>query len=440
MIQKFAKEYKESITLAYFCGNLLLTIVVFVVGTIYFWHRDRRDQERRLQEDREYQNRRDQEDRRDHRRREWRQFAERIYADYSKLKSKDIPKKILKVKNTFEAILIHSTVTGLDVLRYMLTDDNYRNFASNSPQLKALREDLHMIFVPLNICSSLLLLGEVPINIKEELRLVVEELGNVAEPFLTGEEQRVALKCLEHFGSNRSSNAVTEHFERGVRELDVRIKAIAPYVNSLQFGGSDAKKFQYSFPGVGIALEDCDYSECRKFSLNLKGKMVMENGRENLEFLLQLHKDLESKGLMAHFARIFREQIAELPVESIEQISDEVILTKLLHEVRLCIHLILSENLSMVDNERVQGNMNRLRKIHEEVTAFQPLKDLIKYLCQRFRADLDVIERDPPDHLNNEDFVTKFRQLYLETFCEMIINKKPNSGNLPFCCIRKIVT
>ena len=106
MIQKFAKEYKESITLAYFCGNLLLTIVVFVVGTIYFWHRDRRDQERRLQEDREYQNRRDQEDRRDHRRREWRQFAERIYTDYSKLKSKDIPQKIAKVKNTFERILI----------------------------------------------------------------------------------------------------------------------------------------------------------------------------------------------------------------------------------------------------------------------------------------------------------------------------------------------
>ena len=37
MIQRFAKEYKESITLVYFCGNLLLIIVVFVVGTIYFW-------------------------------------------------------------------------------------------------------------------------------------------------------------------------------------------------------------------------------------------------------------------------------------------------------------------------------------------------------------------------------------------------------------------
>ena len=59
-----------------------------------------------------------------------------------------------------------------------------------------------MIFLPLNICSSLLLLGKVPINIKKELRLVVEELGNLAEPFLTGEQQRVALKCLEHFGSN----------------------------------------------------------------------------------------------------------------------------------------------------------------------------------------------------------------------------------------------
>ena len=180
MGQTVLKENAELITLIYYCFSIGLTIVISVGGTFYLRRRDRRD----------------------HQRREWRRFAERIHTDYSKLKSKDIPQKISKVKNTFEAILINSTVTGLDVLRYMLTDDNYRNFASESPQLKALREDLHMIFLPLNICSSLFLLGEVPINIKEELRLVVEELGNLAEPFLTGEEQRVALKCLEHFGSN----------------------------------------------------------------------------------------------------------------------------------------------------------------------------------------------------------------------------------------------
>ena len=231
MIQTFAKEYKESITLAYYCGNLLLTIVVFVFGTIYLWHKDRRDQQRRfredledqnrrnqedrrdhqrrLQEDREYLNRRDQEDRRDHQRREWRQFAEKIYTDYSSLRRNQILENMLKVKKTFEKFPIHSEVTGLDVLRYWLADDRHRNVSSESPQLRALREDLYMIFLQLNSCHSLIHLGEVPKNTKEELRGVVEELGNVAKPFLTGDKLRVALTCLEHFVGDKSSEKKT---------------------------------------------------------------------------------------------------------------------------------------------------------------------------------------------------------------------------------------
>ena len=209
MIQTFAKEYKESITLAYYCGNLLLTIVVFVFGTIYLWHKDRRDQQRCLQEDREYLNRRDQEDRRDHQRREWCQFAERIYTDYSSLRRNQILENMLKVKKTFEKFPIHSEVTDLDVLRYWLADDRHRNVWSESPQLRALREDLHTIFLQLNFCSSLIHLGEVPKNITEELRYVVEELGNVAKPFLTGDKLRVALTCLEPFVGDKSSEKKT---------------------------------------------------------------------------------------------------------------------------------------------------------------------------------------------------------------------------------------
>ena len=231
MIQTFAKEYKESITLTYYCGNLLLTIVVFVFGTIYLWHKDRRDQQRRfredredqnrrnqedrrdhqrhLQEDREHLNRRDQEDRRDHQRREWCQFAERIYTDYSSLRRNQILENMLKVKKTFEKFPIHSEVTGLDVLRYWLADDRHRNVSSESPQLRALRKDLHRIFLQLNSCHSLIHLGEVPKNTKEELRYVVEELGNVAKPFLTGDKLRVALTCLEHFVGDKSGGKKT---------------------------------------------------------------------------------------------------------------------------------------------------------------------------------------------------------------------------------------
>ena len=425
MGQTVAKE--NAITLAYYCINICLTIVLFAIGTFYLWRRDRRDQQRR----------------------EWRQLAERIYTDYSKLKSKDIPQKISKVKNTFERIKIHSEVSGLDVLRYMLADKNYRNFASESPQLKALREDLHMIFVPLNICSSLLLLGEVPVNIEEELRLVVEELGNLVEPFLTGEQQRIALKCLKHFGSNTSSNVVTEHAQRSVKELDERIEAIAPYVNSLQFGGPNAKEFpqvnrtQATAPSVNSfqflspnATEfrndfpdkkDCDYSKCRKFWLNKT--MIMQNSHKDLDFLVKLHEDLEYKELEAHCARIFRQNLEELPHESFEQTSDsdsdKAILMKFLHELRLYIHIILTGDQFMMVKRLVELNVN---KLCEERKNVHPIKDTIQSVCQRFSADLltlkSNIEKNSPPHLTDNNFFIQLSDLYEGKFLRIITGQE----------------
>ena len=419
-------------TLIYYVSSILLKILVFSAGTFYFWYRDRRDKERCVKEDREYQNRRDQADRR----REWRQFAERIYTDYSKLKSKDIPQKISKVKNTFEHMLIHSTVSGLDVLRYMLTDDNYRNFASESPQLKALREDLHMIFLPLNICSSLFLLGEVPINIKEELRLVVEELGNLAEPFLTGEQQRVALKCLKYFGSNRSSNAVTEHAQRGVEELVriesqrrveylERVKAIAPYVNSLQFGCSDAKNFPKHSAEVDVAMEDCDYSKCRKFSLNITETMIRES-HDILRFLKELQEYLEC-GI--HSVTIFRKQPGLL-FTSIERIHDsdrdEDIFMKVLHEVRLYIHLIQSEGLTRVlTTLRVKENIERLKELHSKKTEVKHTEESFKRHCKDFIRGLENILNQKPPHLIKQEFASKLKNLYEDLLIhKMIIDTK----------------
>ena len=417
MCLEFAKEYAEFITFIYYCVTSLIAAAAFIVGTWYLNNRDRRDQrrrekeerhyqerrqredrayqerrqqgdreyqkrrqqedreyqerrqqedrehqDRRRQEDRENQDRRDQEDRRDHLRREWRQFAERIYTDYSKLKSKDIPQKIAKVKNTFERILIHSEVTGLDVLRYMLTYDNCHNFARESSLFEFLRQDLHTIFVPLTVCSSLLLLGEVPVNIKEELRFMVEELGNVAEPFLTGEQQGVALKCMENFGCNRSSS---EHDQRSAEELCERIKDIVPYVNNLHLT-----------PGMRTFSDDRDYSKCETFSFKLDVTFIL-NRDKNLQSLVSLEMYLCRKGSI----EIFKEKPAELPVKSIERIndidSDEVILMKVQHEVRLYYQFIMygNENLSREDNERVKRNIERLKQLYELV----PCEEEVSY-------------------------------------------------------------
>ena len=294
MGQTIAKEYKELITLVYYCINTILTILSFAAGTIYLWHRGRRDQERRAKEDREHQerreqenreyqerreqenreyqerreqenreyqerreqenrerqDRRDEEERRDHLRREWRQFTEIIFKDYSSLKRNQIQENILKVKKTFG-------VTGLNFLRYRLADDHYQNVSSESPQLRALREDLHTIYRSLSSCSSLIHLGEVPKNTKEELRGVVEELGNVAKPFLTGDKLEVALTCLKHFGGGKPYAGP----ERKVP--DKPLEEIFLFLSSLELV-NDARRepnqSDFSTPIAPIGTKD--YSQC----------------------------------------------------------------------------------------------------------------------------------------------------------------------------------
>ena len=276
---------------------------------------------------------------------------------------------------------IQPTVTGLDVLRYMLTDDNYRNLVSESPQLKALREDLHMIFLSLNLCSSLLDLGEVPGYIEEEVRPMVDELGNVAEPFLTGEQQRVALKCLEHFGSNRSSN---EHGQRRVEELGVLINDIVPYVNILHFT-----------PEMSISNEDCDYSKCRIFFCDLKDPKIRKKFPEDSKFLLDLHEDLES-----------------------EEISDsdrnEVRSMKTLHEVRLYIYLILSDNPPIVDYELVERNKKILRQLYEKrkKVPLNMTEIEIKRLSTDFIRTLETIKKYLPEEIDKQALGTELKQSY----------------------------
>lgn len=195
--------------------------------------------------------------------------------------------------------------------------------------------------------------------------------------------------------------------------LGVRIKAIVPYVNSLQF----------------ISMEDCDYSKCKKFSFNFK-ESIMFNNLGNLKFLRELLKYLEGVALSA---RIFKGQPAELPVESIEPIndsdSDEVILMKVLHEVRLYIHLILNENLSREDNERVERNIERLRQLYEKGgKKIEAEEEKIKHICYCFILDLQKIEKKIPPHLIKQGFGTQLKDLYDKQFCPMMVVKNPGSG------------
>ena len=381
MLQKFAEEYTEAITLIYYCASFLLTFFVFIFGTIYLWCKDRRDQQRR----------------------QWRQFAERIYKDYNSLREKNIPKKMLKVKETFENLHIHSTVTGLDVLRYWLADDRDRNVSSESPLLRGLRGDLHVIFLQLNSCSSLIHLGAVPKNTKEELKYVVEELGNLAKPFLAGEKLKVALKCLKHFSRD------TPDAETKGRVLDQRLEEIVPYVNSLKLAEQ-----QLQTDSFGTSIEQLrmqKFSWCIEFSFNAS----MPN--TNYNFLVGLHKILMKKKRKITFVRKLKDRHAVQPLNLIDPIGDgdcdKLVLAKVLHEVRYYIHYVQSNGkLNEIRGVNASDNIERLRQVYNEVTNSSVVKDAFQELFYRCIDDLKRIADDPPEHLLNENFSKEFTDLW----------------------------
>ena len=379
MLQKFAEEYTEAITLIYYCASFLLTFFVFIFGTIYLWCKDRRDQQRR----------------------QWRQFAERIYEDYNSLREKNIPLKMLTVKTTFENLHIHSTVTGLDVLRYWLADDRDRNVSSESPLLRELRGDLHVIFLQLNSCSSLIHLGAVPKNTKEELKYVVEELGNLAKPFLAGEKLKVALKCLKHFSRD------TPDAETKGRVLDQRLEEIVPYVNSL--------KLPEQQPQTDREATSTEQLEVQQISIKFSFNESMPN--TNYNFLVGLHKILEEEERKITFVRKLKDRHAVQPLNLIDPIDDgdcdKLVLAKVLHEVRYYIHYVQSNGkLNEIRGVNASDNIERLRQVYIEVTNSSVVKDAFQEQFYRCIDDLKRIADNPPEHLLNENFSREFTKLW----------------------------
>ena len=401
----FAKDYREEITLSYYCFNLALAMAFFIFGTIYLWLRDKRDQQRR----------------------EWRQFAERIYSEYSKLKDKGITRKISKLKDTFENIRMHSEITGLDVLRYMLAEGNYER--SKTTQLECLREDLQSIFPLFNVCSSLLLLGNVPKNIKEELTDVISYLGKMTVPFFKGKQREIILRCLKHFSNDRQKLET----ERRIRELDSRLEGDIPYVkNYLIFGTKDGSlpgqpwvgpfNLAEVYDGGRTTMELAngqDYSKCSKFSLYVNENNLQ--GRDLIS-LQALHQDLENPRYLRDFARELRKK-QPVPLDLIEQIThldtDELVVEKVLHEIRVYIYRLL--NGSQYSTE-IEANKARLLRVQEEVTKVRPTETIVKGICERLIEDLQRLQASQY-HCNSEEFCEKLQELRNKLLDIQIIRK-----------------
>ena len=390
---KFAEDYIEEITLAYYCANLLLTLTIFIFGRIYLKQRDRRDALRK----------------------EWRQFAETLGREYSKLKDNNIHQSVSEVKDSFGNVKVCEDITCIDVLRYMIDHADYKT-RFRTPQLDNLREDLQKILHLLRTCASLILLGTVPNNFKEELGEVVTDLGEIALPFFKGERRKIILKCLTNFGNESSK----DDREASVRDIDMKLEKVIPYVKFLLFKAPVANNTatldsppesvddQYvRFTGTTIqSLKTSEYTYCKTFILNVNVMLreldfreeTTETGLpEELLLLFNLNKTME-------------EDLAYLPdlVSELQREQWTVRFLRVLHEVRMHIHSIV---IRRAINAEKRQHIAVLKQEYDELTGFKPVKAIVRESCQRFIKDLQSVMKSNAQYHEGEIFKNKLNRL-----------------------------
>lgn len=392
----FAEKYRDVITLVYYSASWLLTFIVSVLVALYFKRRDRRDQQIK----------------------HWHDFAETIWKEHNELTAKNIRSNISKVKNTFRNIQIYKDINGTDVLRFMMRDPDYQSFKTE--ELVALREDLDSVYRLLNRCAmSLVFLGAVPEAFRAELGHLVSNLGLLTLPFYKGEERKIILTCLEHFG--RVDNEVKRDAEKeGVK--DEEIEGNVPYVHLLRFGDPlTGNEFAAATSGSDMfgtslhTLENRNYGDRNKFKFKPDLSVSCQPGFELRLYnqLEEVHFDLEKEEYQSVFASKLREQTKNL--NFIEKIcstdSKELAIAKALHEIRVYIHR-LTEGEPLEGRER--EHINRLMKMLKGVTKIKGDQALVHELCDKFIADLGLLKESCHWYLRDQTFFTKFQQLYRE--------------------------
>ena len=434
----FATEYRDIIIFVYYCVNVGLAISIFAFGTLYLRYRDRRhqqrkeDRDRRDQQRKEDRDRRDQQikedrDRRDQQIKEWRDFAETIRRERNELKSKNILWKISEVKNAFGEIQIYKDIKGTDVLRFMMRDPDYKRFKTK--QLDALREDLDSVFPLLSRCASLILLGTVPENIRAELGKLVTDLVELTLPFYKREERvDTILKCLEHFGHFGSDKKKEESRRSNV---DERLETDIPYVRQLRFGDWQAAINYKAFSKTAMNYKHCskevtNYDQCSKFTFQSTFQSpflweVQDDQCQQRGFLQKIQNDLDTeKYYMSDIAKELRQQASNLNfIDKIDSGDcDELVVVKVLHEIRNYIHFI---DQGPLDEER-NRNLETLKDIHERVTKVAPDEVIVRGTGRRFEEEISFLMKNMQKYHKSKGFRSQFEQLY-RRFQEIIVIK-----------------
>lgn len=381
------EDYMEEITLTYYCFNVVLAIVFFAYGTYYLKKRDKRDELRR----------------------EWRQFAETVDREYSKLKDESTHQRVLEIKESLGSVKVCNEITGVDVLSYMIHHcADFPRFQTR--EFGAFREDLKKILRLLRICHSLIAqLGTVPDDIKEEVGELVTDLGKITLPFFKGRQSEIIVKCLEHFGSQSpSENSVT----------DTDMTNAIPYVEFLVF--TWVYKAPGADPGKKVKKTKDKCPECVAFTLDVNGPLTCELKEETkrellqeLDVLIQLQKRIVELENLKDFVRELRRKWRNLFSDEEEcPVNDVSVVLRVLHEVRGYIY-------SKVKREEI--NAGKQRKIEVFRTVYRDVIELrltdwkvVLDICQRFKADLSNLEKSESDYHRSTTFREEFSDLYLK--------------------------
>lgn len=376
----FAKAYKEEITLAYYCFNVVITTAIFLFGTIYLRRRDRRDQQRR----------------------DWRQFAETFRGQYSTLEYKQVLSWVSNTNETFENVLICPEITGLDVLKYMLNNSYFMSRSSRKSALYKLKKDLNSIFQPLNTCASFILLEPVPIsNMRAELGELVTELGQVTLPFFTGDQRQTVLKCLKHF--SRDGEIETE---KELRDIDLTtIKEMVPYIEYLSFDNQ-----------VGRHQRSTHYSKINKFQFEFDPGFDQDHP---LSFLKVIQEDLQDEKYLSDFARESQELLSNTRyIDQVDSDNERLVVMKVLHQVRMDIHSLLKKE--GIDEAFFSNSVVSLREVYKRVTTLKPGKEILKATCEQFIDDLTLLKDSSHSYHMSRSFLEELENMR-KTYRQMIV-------------------
>ena len=379
------EDYMEEITLTYYCFNVVLAIVFFAYGTYYLKKRDKRDELRR----------------------EWRQFAETVDREYSKLKDESTHQRVLEIKESLGSVKVCNEITGVDVLSYMIHHcADFPRFQTR--EFGAFREDLKKILRLLRICHSLIAqLGTVPDDIKEEVGELVTDLGKITLPFFKGRQSDIIVKCLKHFGSQSpSENSVT----------DTDMTNAIPYVEFLVF--TWVYKAPGADPGKKVKKTKDKCPECVAFTLDVNGPLTCELKEETkrellqeLDVLIQLQKRIVELENLKDFVRELRRKWRNLFSDECP-VNDVSVVLRVLHEVR---GYIYSKVKREEINEEKRNKIEVFRTVYTDVIKFRLIDwKAVLDICQTFKADLSNLEKSQSDYHRSTTFREEFSDLYLK--------------------------